>query len=172
MLFRSMTRTESTAPASSLEVRARLVEALKLDLVGPSARHALAEERLRGWERPSNWYLTGFLIPMGTPPERSADADEDDDGRRSRFRRLAKRLMDRRELGNETKVLLTSALAASDKAKTEGVKMIARELRSYLEALELKKDLKELATSYSLEISVSLKPLASLIPDDEEPEEA
>ena len=29
--------------------------------------------------RPSNWYLTGFLIPSGTPPEKSADADEDDD---------------------------------------------------------------------------------------------
>jgi hypothetical protein len=64
---------------SSVEVRARLVEALKLDLVGPSAGHALAEERLPGWVRPSNWYLTGFLIPSGTPPERSADADENDD---------------------------------------------------------------------------------------------
>ena len=42
-------------------------------------RHALAEERLQGWMRPSNWYLTGFLIPSGTPPEQSADADEDDD---------------------------------------------------------------------------------------------
>ncbi len=69
---------ESTAPATSLEVRERLVEALKLDLVGPWAGHALAEERLPGWVRPSNWYLTGFLIPSGTPPEKSADTDEDD----------------------------------------------------------------------------------------------
>ena len=67
------------APADSLEARARLVEALKLDLVGPWAAHALAEERLPGWIRPSNWYLTGFLIPSGSPPEKSADADEDDD---------------------------------------------------------------------------------------------
>src|SRR5438034_1955258 len=72
-------RTENTRPTNSLEVRARLVEALKLDLVGPWAGHALAEERLPGRVRPSNWYLTGFLIPSGTPPERSADADEDDD---------------------------------------------------------------------------------------------
>jgi len=71
--------TVAAAPAGSLEVRERLVEALKLDLVGPWAGHALAEERLPGWVRPSNWYLTGFLIPSGTPPERSADADEDDD---------------------------------------------------------------------------------------------
>jgi hypothetical protein len=72
-------RIEGTAPANSLEVRARLVEALKLDLVGPWAGHALAEERLPGWIRPSNWYLTGFLIPSGTPPDKSADADEDED---------------------------------------------------------------------------------------------
>jgi hypothetical protein len=52
---------------------------LQLDLVGPRAGHALAEERLPGWVRPSTWYLMGFLIPAGTPPEQSADADEDDD---------------------------------------------------------------------------------------------
>ena len=48
-------------------------------MVGPWAGHALSEERLPGWVRPSNWYLTGFLIPSGTPPEKSGDADEDDD---------------------------------------------------------------------------------------------
>ncbi len=70
---------DSTVPATSVEVRERLVEALKLDLVGPWAGHTLAEERFFGWKRPSNEYLTGFLIPSGTPPEKSADADEDDD---------------------------------------------------------------------------------------------
>jgi len=35
--------------ANSLEVRARLVEALKLDLVGPRVGHAICEERLPGW---------------------------------------------------------------------------------------------------------------------------
>ena len=71
--------SEPRVPADSLEVRERLIEALKLDLVGPWAGHALAEERLRGWERPSNWYLTGFLIPAGSPPEKRADSDEEDD---------------------------------------------------------------------------------------------
>ena len=60
-------------------MRERLVEAVKLDLVGPWAAHALSDERLPGRVRPSNWYLTGFLIPSGTPPEQSADLDEDDD---------------------------------------------------------------------------------------------
>jgi hypothetical protein len=65
--------------SSSLEVRERLVEALKVDLVGPWPDHELAEEQLPGYTRPSNWYLTGFLIPSGSPPEQSSDVDEDDD---------------------------------------------------------------------------------------------
>ncbi len=70
---------EVSTAVDSEAIRARLVEALELDLVGPWAGHAYAEERLRGWERPSNWYLTGFLIPTGTPPELAGDQDEDDD---------------------------------------------------------------------------------------------
>ena len=66
-------------PVDSRAVRERLVEALRLDLVGPRAGHELDAEHLPGRERPSNWYVAGFLIPTGTPPERSADADEDDD---------------------------------------------------------------------------------------------
>ncbi len=66
-------------PVDSRAVRERLVEALQLDLVGPWAGHELDAEQLPGRERPSNWYVAGFLIPTGTPPERSGDADEDDD---------------------------------------------------------------------------------------------
>lgn len=74
-----MTQQNPAAPANSLEVRAHLAAALELDLVGPWPGHAFAEERLRSWERPSNWYLTGFLIPSGTPPEKKSDESEDDD---------------------------------------------------------------------------------------------
>lgn len=63
----------------SAEVRETLVRALRLDLIGPWAGHALAGERLRGWERPSNWYLTGFLVPRGAPVEQRGDADVDDE---------------------------------------------------------------------------------------------
>jgi hypothetical protein len=75
-----MTPTRATSDHhTALEVRGQLVEALKLDLVGPWVGHALAEEQFPNRMRPSAWYLTGFLIPSGTPPEKSSDADEDDD---------------------------------------------------------------------------------------------
>ena len=66
-------------PDDSLAVRTSLVRALQLDLVGPPSDHALADEKLPGWVRPSNWYLTGFLVPTNAPPEQRADDDEDED---------------------------------------------------------------------------------------------
>ena len=63
----------------SADVRSRLREALRLDLVGPGPGPPLAEERLPGWVRPSSWYLTGFLVPREAPAEQRADADADDD---------------------------------------------------------------------------------------------
>ncbi len=67
------------APQTPESVRRRLVEALNLDLVGPWAGHALSDEKLPGWIRPSTWYLTGFLVPTDAPVEQRSDADEDDD---------------------------------------------------------------------------------------------
>ena len=57
-------------PETSLEVRAALVHALHLDLIGPGPDGEHAEESLPGWERPSVWYLTGFLVPTETPAPR------------------------------------------------------------------------------------------------------
>jgi hypothetical protein len=62
-----------------VEVRERLVETLELDLVGPWREHELENEALPRRVRPSNWYLTGFLIPVDAPEEQAADADGDDD---------------------------------------------------------------------------------------------
>ena len=39
----------------------------------------MADERLPGWVRPSNWYLAGFLVPRGAPAEQRGDADVDDE---------------------------------------------------------------------------------------------
>ena len=64
---------------TSLEIRAALAHALQLDLIGPGSEGEHADEALPGWERPSVWYLTGFLVPTGTPAAERADDDEDDD---------------------------------------------------------------------------------------------
>ena len=60
------------------EVREEIVRALRVGLIGPWAGHPLAHERLPGGVRPSNWYLTGFLVPRGAPAEQRGDADVDD----------------------------------------------------------------------------------------------
>ena len=67
------------ATLTAVEARERMVEALELDLVGPWPGHELSEEMLHRRTRPSNWYLTGFLIPVDAPPDQSADDDSDDE---------------------------------------------------------------------------------------------
>ncbi len=74
-----MKADEDATRLTSLEVRERLVQALELDLVGPWPGHALEQEMLPGWVRPSTWYLTGFLIPTGTPPEHRDDGESDEE---------------------------------------------------------------------------------------------
>ena len=71
----------------------------------------------------------------------------------------------------EARELLASMLETGDKAKTEIVRLVAREVRSYLDALELHKDLNHLLTNYSLEVkaSVHLKPLAEALDPDGAP---
>lgn len=46
-----------------VDVRQGLVEALRLNLVGPGKGSALEGEILS--QAPSRWYLTGFLVPFG-----------------------------------------------------------------------------------------------------------
>lgn len=69
--------------ASSLttptQVRDALTHALHLDLIGPGIEDGHSAERLPGWERPSTWYLTGFLVPTGTPAAQRSDDEADDD---------------------------------------------------------------------------------------------
>ena len=102
-------------------------------------------------------------------PELEADpiSDEEEGARQSRLVRLARRLMDRKELAEDTKELLLSMASTSDKAKTEAVRMVAREARAYLEDLGLKDDIKSILTGYSLEISLHLKPLPETAAADE-----
>lgn len=73
---------ESPLPSAdfigSRAVRECLADAPRLDLVGPRHGHESAEQMLPGWVRPSNWYLTGFLVRSDTPFELRSDTDADD----------------------------------------------------------------------------------------------
>jgi len=69
----------TSPPADSAAARDRIVAALELDLVGPHPDHPWATECLSRRDRPSNVYLTGFLIPRGTDSEHAGDPDEQDD---------------------------------------------------------------------------------------------
>jgi len=87
--------------------------------------------------------------------------EQDAQVRKSRLSRLTRLLTSRRELAEDTKEILTAVLDTSDRAKTEMVRMVAREFRNYLDELKLKEDLVDIMTSHSLELqmSMSLKPL-------------
>jgi hypothetical protein len=61
---------------TSREVRARLEEALRLDLVGPWPGSDHAAEELP--EAPSHWYVTGFLVPNEAPTEQKEDPTADE----------------------------------------------------------------------------------------------
>ena len=56
---------------TSVQVRAGLVRALELDLVGPAEGLGDLAEILP--QTPSRWYLTGFLVPVDAPTTQKAD---------------------------------------------------------------------------------------------------
>ena len=56
---------------TSADVRKRLTDALRLDLIGPEENLGSSEELLP--EPPSRWYLTGFLVPLDAGEEQKAD---------------------------------------------------------------------------------------------------
>src|SRR5260370_13156069 len=68
----------------SVEVRSRLVDALRLDLVGPSDAVGDPNEFLP--QAPSSWYLAGFLVPteavqtQGVDESSTDEVDEASDG--------------------------------------------------------------------------------------------
>lgn len=96
--------------------------------------------------------------PRDPPPE-----PEEDEKKGGRFARFARKFLEPRETLEDTKDLFTAVLSSSDRAKTEMVKMAAREARNYLDELRLKEAVMELATNYSLEVSISLKPIARAV---------
>lgn len=87
---------------------------------------------------------------MPTPP----------DAEKSRFRRLGRRIMgddaDGKPLRFDAREVLHAVLEGSDKAKSEVVRAVAREVRNYLEEMGLKDDIHNLLTNYSFEVRASV----------------
>lgn len=63
--------------ATSVEIRSELVEALRLDIVGPDNNHLFAHELIP--EPPSRRYLTGFLVPTDAPIDQRTDETADEE---------------------------------------------------------------------------------------------
>jgi hypothetical protein len=94
---------------------------------------------------------------------------KDEDQKPSRLSRLTRRLL---QGGEDAKELASAVLETSDRAKTEMVRMVAREVRNYLDELKLKEEVLDLVQSHSLELklSVHLAPLKKDKAEDEKPE--
>lgn len=60
----------------SVQVRSKLVDSLRLDLVGPSDSLGDPAEVLP--QAPSRWYLTGFLVPLEAGSQRADETSDDD----------------------------------------------------------------------------------------------
>jgi hypothetical protein len=58
----------STTIPTSEQIRARLVQALRLDLVWPASDHAFANELI--FESHRRWCFTGYLVPTTLPSEK------------------------------------------------------------------------------------------------------
>ena len=77
----SSSKADDAPCVSPIDVRARLVEALEADLVGPFVpdTHAQGGQEVLPLA-PSRWYLTGFLAPQGGRVPDAEDRDSTDGG--------------------------------------------------------------------------------------------
>jgi hypothetical protein len=66
-----------TSPASPVEVRRELVDALQLDLIGPTG--ALGDHKELLSQAPSRWYLSGFLVPTDADDDQRCDPSSNDE---------------------------------------------------------------------------------------------
>ena len=61
----------------STDVRSQLIDALRLDLVGPMGSWGNPTETLP--QAPSRWYLTGFLVPTEADESQRVDPTSNDE---------------------------------------------------------------------------------------------
>lgn len=72
-----MPETNKSRVVTSEQVRASLVDALRLDLIGPDNDHPFAREVLP--VRPQQWYASGFLVPVDAQGEDKGDPDANEE---------------------------------------------------------------------------------------------
>ncbi|MFZ5475850.1 MAG: hypothetical protein ACOZNI_03670 [Myxococcota bacterium] len=92
--------------------------------------------------------------------DREPSDEEGAEPRRGRLRGRIRRILGETEEGRsilgDAKDVIGAVLEGSDKAKTEVVRAVAREVRHYLEESGLKEDLHNLLTNYSFEVHASV----------------
>jgi hypothetical protein len=76
-LSRLILHASKRIAVNPVEVRSQLVEALRLDLVGPESGSELEAEVLP--QVPSRWYLTGFLVPLDAEDTQRATDDSNEE---------------------------------------------------------------------------------------------
>ena len=104
--------------------------------------------------------------PVLPPPPRPAAEDPEprseapSPGPRARLKNVARRLLED-ETTVSAKELIGAFVSSSDKAKTELVRAVGREVRAYLEGLGTTDLMETLVNDYELEVSAKfrLKPL-------------
>lgn len=72
-----MPETNKSRVATSEQIRTSLVDALRLDLIGPDNNHPFALEVLP--DRPQQWYATGFLVPVDAQGDDKGDPDANEE---------------------------------------------------------------------------------------------
>ena len=132
----------------------------------PEAPDAEAPEAREGADGPAGERLPPRRDRLrGIARRLFREVEEGEEGDEAREPGDRDRAAPRSEARGEARELLAALFETGDKARMELVRLIAREVRGYLEAMELHKDLHHLLTNYSLEVkaSVHLKPLADAV---------
>lgn len=96
---------------------------------------------------------------------RREDHRREDHRREDRGREEHRREDRGRSIRLDAREVLGAIWEGGDRAKTEVVRAVAREVRNYIEELGLKEDLRSLMTNYSLEVRASIH-LRKLAPEE------
>jgi hypothetical protein len=88
-----------------------------------------------------------------------------------RLKGFAKKILGDGDEDGRAKDVVSSLFEMGDKARMETVRLLAKEVRGYVEAMELDKGLNDLVTNYSLDITASFR-LRPIKKEAEETEES